>query len=98
MFGWFSRSCFLRTALPVRILLVFLVVGTSSLFAQTDPSQAPAPATASPQSTSSQPAPAQAVPTSTTVVSVNEVSVNMVVRDKKGKLVPDLKPRGYLRE
>jgi ABC-type enterochelin transport system substrate-binding protein len=31
-------------------------------------------------------------PDQTTVVNVNEVSMNLVVRTKKGKLVPDLKP------
>ena len=34
----------------------------------------------------------KASPPQTTVVNVNEVSLNMVVRDKKGKLIPDLKP------
>jgi VWFA-related protein len=42
---------------------------------------------ASSQTDSPKPAPAQ-----TTVVTVNEVSLNLVVRDKKGKLISDLKP------
>jgi VWFA-related protein len=36
--------------------------------------------------------PAKSSPEQTTVVSVNEVSLNLVVRNKQGKLVTDLKP------
>jgi VWFA-related protein len=35
---------------------------------------------------------AKEAPKSTSVITVNEVSMNLVVRDKKGKLIPDLKP------
>lgn len=44
-------------------------------------------ASSTPQSSPTEPSGKQ-----TTVVNVNEVSLNLVVRDKKGKLVPDLKP------
>ncbi len=36
--------------------------------------------------------PATPAPAQTTVVNVNEVSLNLVVRNKQGKLVSDLKP------
>lgn len=58
---------------------IFLIVLLSASVAQQSSSTQETP---SPQPTAKH----------TTVVNVNEVSLNLVVRDKKGKLVPDLKP------
>lgn len=69
----------------ISIFLSVAVLG-ASFAQQSSPTTQPSPAAAP------QPSASQTTSKQTTVVNVNEVSLNLVVRDKKGKLVPDLKP------
>ena len=74
--GRFGKQSFF--AFSAISIFLFALLLSASLAQQTPSAQQ----SSSAQSTSKQ----------TTVVNVNEVSLNLVVRDKKGKLVPDLKP------
>jgi VWFA-related protein len=73
---------FSRNLRRIAASLTALVLVAPACLAQNGPGQ-----TESRQTEPAKPAPAQ-----TTVVTVNEVSLNLVVRNKQGKLVTDLKP------
>lgn len=68
-----------------------MVAPRSSFARQSSSTEQQSAATAQ-QSSSVPPSSTQSTSKQTTVVNVNEVSLNLVVRDHKGKLVPDLKP------
>lgn len=82
-----SRSFFALSAISI-----FLMVAPRSSFARQSSSTEQQSAATAQQSSSVPPSSTQSTSKQTTVVNVNEVSLNLVVRDHKGKLVPDLKP------